>query len=558
MLQVFALAWVVVPVLIASASVAEERRLGTLAGNLCLPVTARAQYAIKFFVALLLGVVGSAVLGGMAEAAASSDEVAPQVFAIILVLLPFVSMVCFYASTLAGNLIQALVVAVVIVIIGALSLLIIPWVGPLLHLVIWPGLLVVTVGLGVRNYRTVTEGWNLWKSNLRVFLLTFLLLGIVCAGAHNRAWELIVPREPPHGPAVLTAARCWAPNISVSPPVMAVQTSDDKLYCELLPDPGRFRNLDNPSVSGQLVVGSNWVDTAMTVGTLVAVRADGTLWSGTAGVEFPNGNGLRQVVAPQMFQGSSNWLAVANYSRDPGAVVLLKTNGTLWMWAPNGAGQWRYWSPQRVGTNSDWARILSNGGVTYAWRKSTNGWTAYWSSEPLRATRNPITTDDLFSRVPALDQFGDCKSVARFSSSQTAFVRPDGTLWTTLTHGEIATNGIMKLTANAALQIGNETNWTAVSGNTWTLVGLKADGSLWLWLTDPSQPSRQIATQLPRRLSSQHDWLCVTVNYSDIVALAADGTLWDWTDADGRDYSWSMLVPSRKPTLLRNILAEAQ
>ena len=49
------LLWLVMPVVIGSMAVAEERRLGVMEGQLCLPVSRRVQFAIKGILTLLLG-----------------------------------------------------------------------------------------------------------------------------------------------------------------------------------------------------------------------------------------------------------------------------------------------------------------------------------------------------------------------------------------------------------------------------------------------------------------------------------------------------------------------
>jgi ABC-type transport system involved in multi-copper enzyme maturation permease subunit len=61
-LEIFWGLWLVMPMLVGAAAVAEERKLGTLAGQLCLPVKQRTQFKMKFRMVLLLSVLFGVVL----------------------------------------------------------------------------------------------------------------------------------------------------------------------------------------------------------------------------------------------------------------------------------------------------------------------------------------------------------------------------------------------------------------------------------------------------------------------------------------------------------------
>ena len=53
-LEIFWGLWLVMPLLVGAAAVAEERKMGTLESQLCLPVKKRTQFATKFSVVLFL------------------------------------------------------------------------------------------------------------------------------------------------------------------------------------------------------------------------------------------------------------------------------------------------------------------------------------------------------------------------------------------------------------------------------------------------------------------------------------------------------------------------
>ena len=61
-LEIFWGLWLVMPMLVGAAAVAEERKLGTLAGQFCLPVKRRTQFAVKFRVVMLLSILFGVVM----------------------------------------------------------------------------------------------------------------------------------------------------------------------------------------------------------------------------------------------------------------------------------------------------------------------------------------------------------------------------------------------------------------------------------------------------------------------------------------------------------------
>ena len=101
------------PLVIGCVAVAEERRLNTLEGLLCLPISKRNQFAVKLAVAMVLGIVLGGVIpwvlldmGGM-RANDFGLQKAMEVAALI-------TGVAFYASTISRGLLQALSTALCI------------------------------------------------------------------------------------------------------------------------------------------------------------------------------------------------------------------------------------------------------------------------------------------------------------------------------------------------------------------------------------------------------------------------------------------------------------
>src|ERR1039458_2120441 len=67
---IFWMLWLVVAPVIGSMAVAEERRLGVMEGQLCLPVSRRVQFVIKGFLTLFLGIFLGGVMPMLLESIA--------------------------------------------------------------------------------------------------------------------------------------------------------------------------------------------------------------------------------------------------------------------------------------------------------------------------------------------------------------------------------------------------------------------------------------------------------------------------------------------------------
>ena len=124
--------WLVLPLIIGGTAVAEERKLGVAGSQFCLPVSRRAQFAIKFIPAMIFGTLLGGVMPMLLETLASASRRARTnisgrramramdspflafSFEISIVALAAgLSWAGFFASTLARNFLQALSFAIV-------------------------------------------------------------------------------------------------------------------------------------------------------------------------------------------------------------------------------------------------------------------------------------------------------------------------------------------------------------------------------------------------------------------------------------------------------------
>ena len=191
----FWMLWLVMPLVIGGTAVAEERKLGVSEQQFCLPASRRTQFAIKFILTLIFGVLLGGVMPLLLEGLAvhlgapcdffKAEDHAGNEFASGIVWFRIcvvsgaagLSLVAFFASTLARNFMQALSLAIVTIIgccllgsfvvhiseYGAIRLGISPWPSTLPIIIAIPTMTVLSFWLVYRNFSYFHEGWRLWR-----------------------------------------------------------------------------------------------------------------------------------------------------------------------------------------------------------------------------------------------------------------------------------------------------------------------------------------------------------------------------------------------------------
>jgi len=585
-LGLFGGVWLIVPFLAGSPSVAEERKLGTMDGHLCLPISTRVQFAIKLLIVLVLGGLLSPVLLWIAEGisnavdAGSGMGLRPVFGGQPLVMLSLVclalALVGFYASTVARNIVQALAVAVVTTLMLGMLMGIAPnpesvtglwlWQGDLVHYLAWPTLTVAFVWLAYRNFRSGSERWHLWRRNALGLAGALLLIIGSTSALYHRAWELLLPLEPAHGPARLVGPTPTSLHVYGSS--LRVRLPDGRVWADgIRYEPGplflEFGRGTGFRVGGKwtsqshhhFLASSNWTVAVSSYGGTVGIRSDGTLWVSEAPRPRWDGKGKLPVQEPAQtvpFGSETNWQDVVR--EYPWSVLFLKQDGTLWRWGTNSFSDKLEWpglqafQPQRLGTKSDWARILRGINCIYAWERDGRAWAIIYSLErKLKNREAELDPSTFIERCSYLDDF-TCQSLAQTGRYEEG-VREDGTLWTWPRELQSGTG---------RSQIGRDTDWVAVAGDFGRLVAVKKDGSLWKWdAHDMRGPHFSPPPASPVRLSTHRDWVAVSEWMDGIVSLAADGTLWHWT-TPGQPYfpgtsGQPLLAGSRRPVRIANI-----
>ncbi len=169
-------------------------------------------------------------------------------------------------------------------------------------------------------------------------------------------------------------------------------------------------------------------------------------------------------------------------------------------------------TPYRLGTESDWSRILSGMGRLYAWKRSGHAWISHERHDSeTNSQKTELEPGTVIKRMSSFDNI-NWRSLARYMNSEVG-VREDGTLWA-WNYMQFAGTKLHEDFSAKIVQIGKDTDWTAVAGEFTELAAIKADGSLWKWeLSNRSRSLREeevdFLTKGPVRLGIHTDWIAV-------------------------------------------------
>ena len=590
-LEQFWYLWFVMPFLVGCAAVAEERKLGTLEGQLCLPAKRRTQFGLKLFVVLALSVVLGTIMPVLLEGSRILPEYkldihaglvagyfgltsvwwqfALNILATISISLPLLTFVAislgmaamaFYASTLTRNTLQALAPAVLGFILMWLMLLAAAepeefsrqplWHGVLIYLIGVPVLAIVMAALAYGNYKRVLVGWSTWRRNLLTLAITLALVICATAAIYHRAWELIGTTEPPHGVARLTPGQT---RMEVNGTAITVILPDGRVWTGWM--------------GGNFLDGTNWQDAAYCWLDTAGIQRDGSLWvSEIPDTRFRRLNGkmpASESTKLVRFGNEKDWKNISSHDLSP---LLLKTNGTLWIWGTNNWNYYEGWpglhafQPRQLGTNSDWAEMFTDNGRTFF--RKTNG--EVWSESIFSFAYQKLELKEGITLFPIPNlPTNHWRSAFRCnvpnSASFMACICEDGT-FRELDDGRIFRGGSKANPDRINIQIGTETNWLAGSGYDFGAVSLKSDGTLWRWKFENAPDINPHGFSL-NRFSKHSDWVAIAQMMDIVVALSADGGLWLWRfDTEGYHRSQDfppLLANSRKPQFLGNIFGKS-
>jgi alpha-tubulin suppressor-like RCC1 family protein len=230
--------------------------------------------------------------------------------------------------------------------------------------------------------------------------------------------------------------------------------------------------------------GTNWKQVACGFFHTAAIKTDGTLWlwGDNRNGQLGDNTTAHRSSPVQTVSSGTNWKLVASGRYHTAAI---KTDGTLWTWGANYSGQLgdnstnRKSSPvQTVSGGTNWKLVACGGFHNAAIKTDGTLWT--WGANYAgNLGDNSITSKS--SPVQTVSTGTNWKLVAG-GSSHTSAIKTDGTLWT-WGHNGYGTLGDNSRThrSSPVQTVSGGTNWKLVACGGFHNAAIKTDGTLWTW-----------------------------------------------------------------------------
>jgi len=480
--------WIIMPLLVGSSAVAEERKLGMVETQFCLPVSRAWQFGLKAVVTLICGTLLGALLpvvlalnhqfkpGSIDYGFIAGWSLASACLALI----------AFYASTLTNQLLQAFGLAIGIILAGFFfGNLLTGSIGSgdgefsLLGFNLWRGPLVLITGAGVMLIASILLSWRrlrwMWLS-----LLALAVLSVLCLKSQPLAGLIPLSKSEVFGIRIAVIAGLA---LALTPVLLGLTLA--------------ARNARHVAVSSSLW----WRNLRIWLGCLLVTGIINTLvyhraWELLMRFEPPAGPARLSSRVQPAFAGL--WPPTPNF-------VLL----------PDG-------------------RLCAYLG---------------YKESPLTVTNTSPNKEPIWLTVesPRVEFFGgsDWISVAA-TGREVVGVKSDGSLWSANRYEWVDKSGNTIILPTGApgqkdlsrhsaeikfVQIGGVGVWKAVASSWNHCVALKRDGTIWGWGhnqngqlgTGPSN-----ITNSPVQLGDESDWIAAFATPGHTFAVNRAGEIWKW------------------------------
>ncbi|MFY7739707.1 MAG: T9SS type A sorting domain-containing protein [Flavobacterium sp.] len=262
----------------------------------------------------------------------------------------------------------------------------------------------------------------------------------------------------------------------------------------------------------------------------LALKTDGSLWSwgsNDAG-ELGSGSTLNSYT-PQRIGNATDWSEIFAQSS---ASFVIKNNGTLWACGDGTGGrlgtgiQGNAYVLTQVGTDNNWDFVTAGAGTIAL---KTNGTLWGWGSNVfgqlnLGAASVQLTPIQISSETDWM------KVVA--GSNFTLAIKTNGTLWACGLNDKRQLGDGTNTNRFNFVQIGTDNNWLYLA--TGFLFkhsfAIKTDGTLWGWGSNLNNvqglPSTVPYITTPTQIGTANNWSKVATGYYSTIAIRTDGTLW--------------------------------
>jgi alpha-tubulin suppressor-like RCC1 family protein len=268
-----------------------------------------------------------------------------------------------------------------------------------------------------------------------------------------------------------------------------------------------------------------------------AIRTDGTLWTwGSANAGQTGHNDTVARSSPTQVGALTNWAAIEPCFN---GFVALKTDGTLWSWGtpvPDGTSGIIKSSPVQIGSDTDWATI--SGGNGHRGAIKTGGELYLWGNDGYGVLGQNTTNVHMSSPV----QVGALTNWAFLAcgNSFNLVVKTDGTLWAWGIGFRGALGKGDEVARSSPVQVGSLTTWSQASASEYqySSAAIKTDGTLWRWGENNAGQlgdNTIVNKSSPVQIGSDTDWTAIAVADELALGVRSPGELYSWgLNADGQ------------------------
>ena len=326
-------------------------------------------------------------------------------------------------------------------------------------------------------------------------------------------------------PVQVGSSTTWSQIISGANHIIATKT-DGTLWAWGRNDNGQlgFNDVINRSSPVQVGVATTWNLVSVGSYSVMATKTDGTLWlwgNNNAGQLGLNDSGVYRS-SPVQVGSATNWSLIDGGNA---TFVAIKTDGTLWIWGDNSQGQLGLndvnvskSSPTQVGSGTDWSKINAGGNHILAIKTDGTLW-AWGLNNAGQVGNNSVSNRSSPVQVGSSTTWSQINTGP--GSTLSLSTKTDGTLWSwgsnftgQLGHGDTVYR-------SSPTQVGVATTWSQISVGQRTVGTIKTDGTLWTWGSNVSGVlgnNSVVNRSSPVQVGSSTTWNLVNVGSYSVIA----------------------------------------
>ncbi len=285
-------------------------------------------------------------------------------------------------------------------------------------------------------------------------------------------------------------------------------------------------NIVNTAFPMQVGYDNDWVEIFISDINTFGLKTDGTLWSWGDNAQGQLGLGNKNSYFTPQKVNNDIWNQIINNGYN---VLALRNDQSLWAWGLNSNGvlglgnSLSFQSPQRVGDQYNWYKIYSNGSSAFGIKTDSSLWS--WGLNQY----GKLGLGNLIS-VNSPTRVGLDKNWSKiFISIDYIFgLKSDGSLWE---WGKMTLYPVRNT---------KDSNWMdfyyienfKYGGFRYSYFVIKNNGSLWSWGVNYDGNlgigNSISSTNSPKQIDIKSKWKMVSCNSDFNIGLKSNGTLWVW------------------------------